>query len=236
MPDPMVLIADNDLLLPIILLGGLALLATVLGQRRGTRRSAAPRPDRREASVSRPEADRNEGIAAPAYDKLRVCTVRAKPIMSREQAALYRNLRPWAESRGVLLQCEISMSAIFDVRHPEDQKLARAAFATIRQKYLDILVTDDGHNPLCGIEYHGSGHWDGNARQRDLAKAMAFATAGLPFVVIERGYDLSEVLARLDDVMGLADDSTTGRACRTEPALRGRSGPNKKGAPSPVRP
>lgn len=137
----------------------------------------------------------------PAYKKLSSCQVRARPIMSGEQSALLANLKPWADERGFRLYPEVSLSAIFEVRHPSDQKLAFAAFATIRQKYLDILVTDREHRPIMGIEYHGSGHWSRWAQKRDAAKRAAFVAAGLPFQTVEHGYCPQTVIARLDGAL-----------------------------------
>lgn len=134
--------------------------------------------------------------------KLHDCRVVAKPIMSGEQARLLADLGPWAAARDLRLHSEVSLSAIFKVSHPRDRKLAFAAFATIRQKYLDILITDARHMPLGGIEYHGSGHWEGKARERDASKRAAFEASGLPLLEVRPGYELDQILAALDASLG----------------------------------
>ncbi|MCK0169275.1 DUF2726 domain-containing protein [Jannaschia sp. S6380] len=138
-----------------------------------------------------------------SVQKLRECTVKIRPLMSKEQATVHTFLERYATENDLLLSSEVSMSAIFSVSNKADRKLAFAAFATVRQKYVDFLLTDRDHWPLCGVEYHGSGHWSGNAVERDATKRTAFELADLPLIHIRKGELPSTLIARIDLARGV---------------------------------
>lgn len=202
----------------LLLLGGLALIIMVASKsgkpparKTSKRRSTAPQ----KVVAERRVADVDVIVAAPAIARitnvpqktaepepsgkdetaglvaLRGCAVSSTPVMSREQAAVYRSLRTFAFEQDLNLLAEVSLSAIFAVKDPSDKRRAYAGFGSIRQKRVDILLTNRDHKPICGIEYHGSGHWKGNAKHRDLVKRTAFEMAKLPLVTVHRGDDLS---------------------------------------------
>lgn len=133
------------------------------------------------------------------------CNVATIPLMSVEQGRVYDILAPYAAAKDLNLHAEVSLSAIFKVGHPSDRKRAFAGFGSIRQKRLDLLLTDRNHRPVCGVEYHGSGHWRGNARQRDHAKRTAFNIAGLPLIEVAEGIDSGTLVERLDAALAGLD-------------------------------
>ncbi|WP_043918903.1 DUF2726 domain-containing protein [Jannaschia aquimarina] len=132
------------------------------------------------------------------------CAIRAKTyLMSREQAKLYAALRDWAEGQDLAVSTEVSLSAVFEVSH-RDRRAARSGFARIRQKYLDFLLLDRECRPICGVEYHGSGHFRGNAQERDAIKRYVFQAAGLPFVELHHGTSSAEMIAQVARATGRA--------------------------------
>lgn len=201
-----------------LLIGGLALIVlfvSKVGKPPARKRSKGRRKTPQKVVAERRVADVDVVVAAPAMTRittapqttaetepsgkdetaglvaLRGCAVSSTPVMSREQAAVYRSLRAFAFEQDLNLLAEVSLSAIFAVKHPSDKRRAFAGFASIRQKRVDILLTNTDHKPICGIEYHGSGHWKGNAEHRDLVKRTAFEMAKLPLVTVHKGDDLS---------------------------------------------
>ncbi|WP_298430089.1 DUF2726 domain-containing protein [uncultured Jannaschia sp.] len=137
-----------------------------------------------------------------ARQALRDSEVKAVQIMSREQLGVDRVIRCHLSGRGLHVNPEVSLSAVFRVTNPGNPKDAYRAFASIRQKYVDFLITDADHRPICGVEYHGSGHNSGNAARRDAAKAEAFSQAGLPLIVVSKGFDANDLGRQIDIAVG----------------------------------
>ncbi|UWQ17554.1 DUF2726 domain-containing protein [Jannaschia sp. M317] len=151
------------------------------------------------------------------------CQVRTKPIMSTEQGRVHEMLIAILADRNVYLCPEVSLSAVFTLRHPGDSNKAFAARGTFSQKYVDFLVTDHRHLPICGIEYHGSGHRGGTSEIRDAAKRRVFEMAGLPLVEVEKGVTAETLRARVEGVL-------PDKVRRRVPSPPGRApSPNRRG-------
>lgn len=153
---------------------------------------------------------KGSGRAAGIGSGLNGCRVSIVPLMTREQAEAFRAIAPYAAACNLNLHAEVSLSAIFKVSAPGQGKRAFAGFSTFRQKRVDLLLTDADHTPVCGIEYHGSGHWRGNAKKRDAAKRLVFRTAGLPLVEITADDDLRTLPARVAEALQERGRSVTG--------------------------
>jgi len=54
-------------------------------------------------------------------------------------------------------------------------------------------VIDASGKPKLAIEYHGSGHYQGNAEDRDAVKRLALKKAGIPLLEISEGATKREV-------------------------------------------
>ena len=138
-------------------------------------------PVRRVAGIGRPAAPVANDDPLAAFDG---CTVRYRArLMGREQGRVYAALLDWAAPRGLRVSTEVSLAALFTVTHAQKAEQWRA-WGKIKQKYLDFLVLDETCRPLCGVEYHGTGHFQGDAAARDAVKRRAFALAGLPLVEV----------------------------------------------------
>lgn len=62
----------------------------------------------------------------------------------------------------------------------------QSAFNAISRKRVDFLVIDKTGQPVLAVEYHGSGHYQGNAKIRDAAKREALSAAKLTLLEIHK--------------------------------------------------
>lgn len=148
------------------------------------------------------------------------CEVSVQPLMSKEQAKVFCALQPFAGAHDLTLHAEVSLAAFLKVTSAGDRKRAFSGFGTFRQKRVDILLTDRNHKPVCGIEYHGSGHWSGNARKRDAAKRLAFDTAGLPLVEVRQGENLNLLPKRVAEAIRATGGQGAGRSAGKKPPFK----------------
>lgn len=58
------------------------------------------------------------------------------------------------------------------------------AFRSINSKRVDFLIIDAIGMPRLVIEYQGSGHYQGNAEERDIVKQRALENAGVPMLAV----------------------------------------------------
>ena len=97
--------------------------------------------------------------------------------------ALLEPLIPVFFGRGARLMAQVSMG---EYLKSEDRSL----FFKINQKRVDFLVVNGGFDPVCVIEYQGSGHYGfdaaarAHAEEKDELKRRTFAAAGIPMVEI----------------------------------------------------
>lgn len=162
----------------------------------------------------------NTGSKKPRGTDLDGCKVSVQPLMSKEQAKVFSALQSFAGAHDLTLHAEVSLAAFFKVTSPGDRKRAFSGFGTFRQKRVDILLTDRNHKPVCGIEYHGSGHWNGNAKTRDAAKRLAFDTAGLPLVEVRQGENLNLLPKRVAEAIRAAGGQGVGRNTGKKPPFK----------------
>ncbi|QDD92659.1 Hypothetical protein HVIM_04493 (plasmid) [Roseomonas mucosa] len=158
---------------------GLALLALVLARRALSRPST--RPDQvaavsRQEVVWRPKRVLNGGEAA-IYASACNITTRIDPAW-----------RVWPQvSLGEVLRTEGHSDA------------DREAFRWINSKRADFLVVDGEGWPVAVIEYQGSGHYQGNASERDAVKRTVLPRAGIHY--IEVAAPLSRRRSQLDALL-----------------------------------
>jgi len=67
------------------------------------------------------------------------------------------------------------------------------AFRSFNSKRVDFLIIDMYGDPQLAIEYHGSGHFKGNAAARDAVKRLVFQKAGIPLLEFRKGVSADSV-------------------------------------------
>lgn len=73
------------------------------------------------------------------------------------------------------------------------------AFRSINSKRVDFLIIDALGMPKLVIEYHGSGHYQSNAEDRDLVKQKALENAGIPLLVVFPGTSDEDIKRSISD-------------------------------------
>ena len=88
-----------------------------------------------------------------------------------------------------------------------DSKYRRGgSFYSIIDRRVDFAVIDMAGNVQFAVEYHGSGHEQGNWRERDAIKAIALEKAGIPLLIIKKGDAPAKVRELIREHTGLASE------------------------------
>ena len=127
-----------------------------------------------------------------------------KSLVNKSERRLHRDLTdlvPAVFSPQARLHTQVSLGAILHAQDARD-------WHTIRGKYVDFLVTSGSFEPLCVIEYQGTGHFGHDrdsardARRRDWEKRRALRLANLPLIEVPAEYDRALLVDLLGDVTG----------------------------------
>lgn len=86
---------------------------------------------------------------------------------------------------GHRLFTQVSCGEFLDVAYRAVlEEIAKDAFHCLNRKRVDFLIIDRVGMPVFAIEYQGSGHYQGNAHDRDHAKRVACHAAGVRFMEV----------------------------------------------------
>lgn len=121
-----------------------------------------------------------------------------KPLMNKREFWLYVKLDTWVRraDKGFRLFAQVPLGEVLGCEND-------LAFRSINSKRCDFLVVDRIGRPVAVVEYHGVGHFQGRARERDEIKRIALANAGVPLVEVPVRYTKADLYARLDrEVLG----------------------------------
>lgn len=111
----------------------------------------------------------------------------ARRPINREAFRVYRELETFLPTRrdGCRLLAEVALGSFIATSMDTGSQGARnRAFSSFNSKRVDFLIIDPMGNPAVAVEYHGSGHYAGNATARDAVKKRAIQKAGIEFVEI----------------------------------------------------
>lgn len=111
----------------------------------------------------------------------------SQPLMNKSEFQVYCGLSDVVAKspNGHRLFSQVSFGAFLRVnarRGPQRQR--DAAFHAVARKTADFLIINRYGYPVAVVEYQGSGHYQGNAHDRDQAKRVACHSAGIPFIEI----------------------------------------------------
>lgn len=204
----------------ILVVVGIALLSQKGSRRRNRSRSSTRRSHRTPAPARAPEKSQPGQIAAQtqarsapeetnnSYDALCRAKLSVLPLLNKEERQIHANLDSFVATeghdRGMRLFAQVALDEVFRITSAPDAQTRFSAHAAFRQKRVDFLIVDSAMQPLCGIEYQGSGHHQGNSAKRDRVKAKAFEEAGLPLVIVDRTDDWSTTLASMRAALNMA--------------------------------
>ncbi|NKX44283.1 DUF2726 domain-containing protein [Roseicyclus persicicus] len=159
----------------------LAFLAAVQGRKK--RRSKAP------------------GKAGRGSEPLLTGQVRTRlePLLNASERRVFTSVETLIRQVGgdYRLFAQVALGEVIRVDAREaDRSVRQSTFNQINAKRLDFLIVDRDWTPKVALEYHGSGHFRGDAEKRDAIKRAACRSAGLPFIEIDQ-QGLSEEQAQL---------------------------------------
>lgn len=112
---------------------------------------------------------------------------RPQRLMNRPEFRLFCTLESLMAQggRGHRVFAQVSCGEFLEVAYRADLKaIAGDAWHCLNRKRVDFLIIDRGGMPIVAIEYHGEGHFQGNAQDRDHAKRVACQAAGIRFMEV----------------------------------------------------
>ena len=110
-----------------------------------------------------------------------------KPITAESFRVVYSVLERSLEPRYRIL-AEVSLGSFIGTDNKSHSDYASdLAFRSINSKRVDFLIIDPLGAPHLAIEYHGSGHFQGNAESRDAVKRLIFQKVGIPLLEFKEG-------------------------------------------------
>lgn len=72
---------------------------------------------------------------------------------------------------------------------------SKPAYWAINSKRADFVIIDRFGHPVAVVEYHGAGHFQGDAIIRDAVKREACKRAGIIFIELQARYSASDIIA-----------------------------------------
>lgn len=139
---------------------------------------------RREAARRRGSIDASLFAAMP---------LKAIPVLNHAESRIYDAIAAVLDEAGVghRLLAQVSVGEVLKVQpNGANRSERQTAFNMINAKRFDFLIVDRNWQPVAALEYHGTGHDQGDARKRDAIKRAACKSAGLPLIeVMDKGLD-----------------------------------------------
>lgn len=120
-----------------------------------------------------------------AVEQLRIVLnseFRARPLLNQSEARVFEELCQIVSrcKPGWRVMAQVSLGEILRSKDTE-------AFWCINSKRVDMLLIDETCRPRHAIEYHGGGHYQGNAAARDAVKKEALRRAGIGYHEVVAG-------------------------------------------------
>ena len=81
------------------------------------------------------------------------------------------------------------------------------AYRSINSKRVDFVIVDRNGLALLAVEYHGTGHFQGNAHLRDAVKREAFRSAGIHLIEVPARYERDKIARHVRDTLRAAEKS-----------------------------
>lgn len=146
-----------------------------------------------------PEYKREEITAERQLNAVRSSEFRKRPLMNKSEYSVFCKLEKLlsASHRGYRVFSQVSLGEILG----SDDK---QAYLAINSKRADFVIIDWSGLPIAVVEYHGSGHFQGDAVVRDAVKREACASAGIMFIELTESYSDADIKAISDHLSAKA--------------------------------
>jgi len=156
------------------------------------RPSPAQKPEWRDHRPP-PEYTREETTAERQLNAVRSSEFRKRPLMNKSEYGVFCKLEKLLSTshRGYRVFSQVSLGEILG----SDDK---QAYLAINSKRADFVIIDWSGHPIAVVEYHGSGHFQGDAAVRDAVKWEACASAGIAFIELTASYSDADIKAISD--------------------------------------
>lgn len=79
------------------------------------------------------------------------------------------------------------------------------AYRSINSKRVDFVIVDRNGLVVLAVEYHGSGHFQGNAHLRDAVKREAFRSAGVNLLELPARYERGTIAKQVRNSLRAAE-------------------------------
>jgi len=196
-------VESNPEFLPGLVLGAFIVWILTRSKRKTLRGQLAEQTQKAEQLLQAKQAAKNRAQERDLSDYsnqikfIENVTLRSrKPITAESFRAVYAILEQSLESfeKKYRILAEVSLgSFIGTYNEPHKDYASNLAFRSINSKRVDFLIIDPIGYPKLAIEYHGSGHFQGNAESRDTVKRLIFQKVGIPLLEFEEGVSSDNV-------------------------------------------
>lgn len=99
-----------------------------------------------------------------------------KHLLNKEEQTVYWHLVNILKNH-FIVHAQVSLGEVLSAEG--------SAHRAINSKRVDFLLTDKQFSPVAAIEYHGGGHYQGNAELRDSVKRTTLQKAGIKYIPIQ---------------------------------------------------
>jgi len=133
-------------------------------------------------------------IAYQSEDHLSITlrhTYEKKRLLNRSEEKVYKAMLQIIysnEKNGFKISMQPSLGEILNCE-PEGHK-------TINSKRVDFCIVDRNYMPVAVIEVNGSGHYQGDALERDEVKRAAIESAGIKYIALRENENINDKLVR----------------------------------------
>lgn len=133
-------------------------------------------------------------IAYQSEDHLSITlrhTYEKKRLLNRSEEKVYKAMLQIIysnEKNGFKISMQPSLGEILNCE-PEGHK-------TINSKRVDFCIVDRNYMPVAVIEVNGSGHYQGDALERDEVKRAAIESAGIKYIALRENENINDKLGR----------------------------------------
>jgi len=136
------------------------------------------------------EVIREENTAEKQLTTVKNNEFRKRPLMNKSEYAVFCKLEALLSKshQSYRVFAQVSLGEILG----SDNKLA---YWAINSKRADFVIIDRTGHPVAVVEYHGSGHYQGDASVRDAVKREACNSAGIAYIELQTGYSATDIEA-----------------------------------------